>query len=292
VEKSGNPYLLSVIIPISKMAGRLKNFECTISNICREKDIQIIIIHDLQDSETSTELANFIESQDKGRIIFIEKYLGSPGAARNLGLNYVSGSWINFVDSDDIYYPMSLMKFLRRGDSAKYSAIISNYETIDEVTKTITLQKHDKKMTKIALRPGIWRWAFRANSLADTKFSELSMGEDQKFLYQFCQEKRNILFIKDCTYRYTINHKLQLTNQKAPKRDLPNAISEILKIRMSHQSNFDEFTESMFIKLCLSNIIYAKWSEKIWQLLLLLFVALPVSSARLRLSKLRLRDWY
>lgn len=287
-----NPYLLSVIIPISKMAGRLKNFESTISNIYRENDIQLIIIHDLQDSETKTELANFMKSQEKERVIFVEKYLGSPGAARNLGLKYASGAWINFVDSDDIYYPRLLMGVLRGDDTTKYSAVISNYETIDALTNSITLQKHEKKMTKIALRPGIWRWAFNANSLAETKFSELKMGEDQKFLYQFCQVKQNILLINDCTYRYTVNDNLQLTNQAASKRDLSSAISEILKIRISHQNNFDEFTESMFIKLCLSNIIYAKPTEKVRQILLLAFFALPVSRARLRFTKLRLRDWY
>jgi glycosyltransferase involved in cell wall biosynthesis len=214
VKHSNEPYLLSVVIPISKMAGRLQNFQKTYSNICKENEIQIVLIHDLQDSETGVELARIMGPRPNPNVIFLEEFIGSPGGARNLGLKHVQGTWINFVDSDDLYCPIRLMNVIREDETADYSAVISNYETVDSVTNVISPQAHNESLTKIAIRPGIWRWTFRAELVREIKFSPLSMGEDQKFLYQFFQEKRKILFSNDCTYQYAINQDFQLTNQK------------------------------------------------------------------------------
>jgi hypothetical protein len=117
------------------------------------------------------------------------------------------------------------------------------------------------------------------------------MGEDQKFLYEFCSIKQKFGFIDLMTYRYTVNQELQLTNQSKPKQDLSRVLSEILNIRKSTQVNFDEFTETMIVKLFLSSIIHSTIGKKVESILVFLPVLMPSSRVRLRYTKLRLKSW-
>jgi glycosyltransferase involved in cell wall biosynthesis len=291
VQKSNAQYLLSVIIPISRMAGRLQNLEITLSNLHKEKEIQIILIHDIQDSNTGVEIGKILDLYPKNSVKLIEKYFGSPGSARNFGINYVKGSWVNFVDSDDIFMPSDLIQILRGEETLSSAALVSNYETVDSVTKLVTVHVHNESLTKIALRPGLWRWTFNASLIGHTRFSNLSMGEDQKFLYDFYKVNQKINLIDVTTYRYTINQELQLTNQSKPKRDLFQVLSEILEIRKSTQANFDEFTETMILKLFISSIIHSTMSKKVRSVFKFIPVMIPTSKVRLRYKKLRLRDW-
>jgi len=291
VEKTKNQYLLSVIIPVSRMAGRLQKLEITLSNLHREKEIQVILIHDFQDSRTGIEIRKILELYPGDSVTLVEKFFGSPGSARNFGIDYVKSPWVNFVDSDDIYMPSDLIKILKMEETQSSSALISNYETVDSVTNLVALQVHNESLTKIALRPGLWRWTFNANSIRHTRFSNLCMGEDQKFLYEFCKTNQIINFTNLITYRYTTNQEFQLTNQSKPKRDLFHVLSEILKIRKLTQINFDEFTETMIVKLFISSIIHSTLSKKAKSVFIFIPVLIPVSKARLRYKKLRLRSW-
>ena len=291
VQESKNQYLLSVIIPISRMAGRLQNFANTMTNLYMENEIQVILIHDIQDLRTGPEIRDLLELHPSESVTLVEKHIGSPGGARNLGLNYVKGSWVNFVDSDDIFNPFELLKILKILGSMEINALISNYETMDSVTNSVNLNENKKSWSKVAFRPGLWRWTFLTQSIGSTRFSNLSMGEDQKFLYEFCQRKQEIHFTELTTYRYTTNQEFQLTNRNKPKRDLLQVLSEIMQIRRSSQTNFDVFTETMIIKLFISSIIHSTLRNKLKSFIIFSPVLIPVTKARLRYSKLSLRSW-
>jgi glycosyltransferase involved in cell wall biosynthesis len=256
-----------------------------------ENEIQVILIHDIQDLRTGPEIREILKRLPSQSVTLVEKYFGSPGGSRNLGLNYVKGSWVNFVDSDDVFVPIELLKILRMSGSMNVDALISNYETIDSVTNLVNLEEHKKSWTKVALQPGLWRWTFLAQSIGSTRFSNLRMGEDQKFLYEFCQQEREIHFTDLTTYRYTTNQDFQLTNQSKPKRDLLDVLSEILQIRGLNQTNFDELTETMIIKLFISSIIHSTLRNRIKSIVIFFPLIIPFTKARLRYSKLDLRGW-
>lgn len=256
-----------------------------------ENEIQVILIHDIQDSRTGPEIREILELHPSESVTLVEKHIGSPGGARNLGLTYVEGSWVNFVDSDDTFNPSELLNILRMPRAMEIDALISNYETLDSITKIVNLHENKKSWTKVAFQPGLWRWTFLAQSIGSSRFSNLSMGEDQKFLYEFCQEKRNIQFTELTTYRYTTNQELQLTNQSKPKRDLLQVLSEILQIRRSRQETFDEFTETMILKLFISSLIHSKLRNRIKSVAIFFPVLIPVTKDRLRYGKLHLGSW-
>ena len=87
--------ILSCIVPVSKMANELFELETWVRN-SSGLDIEIIIVHDIQDEETEEQLVNLFASLQDDRLRFIQEKVNSPGLARNLGLKIAQGKWIAF----------------------------------------------------------------------------------------------------------------------------------------------------------------------------------------------------
>ena len=103
--------MLTAIVPVSGMAGRLHNLENWLSTI-HDLDIQIIIIHDHRDSETERQLLSILGTINSPKIAYLSGAFGSPGAARNAGLERVDSKFVCFWDSDDLPQPQSILSDL------------------------------------------------------------------------------------------------------------------------------------------------------------------------------------
>ncbi|MGN1362792.1 MAG: glycosyltransferase [Methanobrevibacter sp.] len=90
---------VSVIIPVFNTENYLKECLNSIINQTLE-DIEIICIND-GSTDNSLEILNEYANKDSRIKVYSEKNKGQ-GAARNLGLKYVNGKYIYFMDSDDI----------------------------------------------------------------------------------------------------------------------------------------------------------------------------------------------
>ena len=77
--------ILSCIVPVSRMANDLVELETWIRD-SSGLDVEIIIVHDVQDEETEEQLANLFASLQDHRLRLIQEQVNSPGLARNLGL--------------------------------------------------------------------------------------------------------------------------------------------------------------------------------------------------------------
>ena len=84
-KESSNSVLLSVVIPVSGMAGKMQNLERTL-NSCFLENVEVILVHDIQDTETHLELKTIKEKYFDQEIILRSGIWGNPGEARNLGL--------------------------------------------------------------------------------------------------------------------------------------------------------------------------------------------------------------
>ena len=91
-------YELSIIVPVTKMHGRLDNFKKMVEDISN-LSIQLIVVHDIDDDKTGRELQIILKNN--ANIKLIEGKYGSAGGARNAGLELVDSEWIGFWDSDD-----------------------------------------------------------------------------------------------------------------------------------------------------------------------------------------------
>lgn len=94
-----NP-LITIIVP---------NYNCknyinkTIESILSQtiSNYEVIFVDDMSTDCSDKEIEKYVRKDKRFKLIKTKKKLGAPGA-RNLGLDYMSGKWVKFLDSDDI----------------------------------------------------------------------------------------------------------------------------------------------------------------------------------------------
>ena len=93
---------ISVIVPIYNSEKYLNQCLKSISNQ-RYENIEVLMVND-GSTDNSASICRDYEQSDK-RFILIDKKNGGSCSARNVGLKYVSGSYVSFIDSDDYIDP-------------------------------------------------------------------------------------------------------------------------------------------------------------------------------------------
>ena len=233
--------LLSVIVPIGDMAGHLEFLESWLKEISSHP-LEVILVHDKTFLSVGSELTKLLESVNSSKIILTQGVFGNPGSARNAGLEFANGSWIGFWDSDD--FP-NVENILAAIDSSHESdeVLVGNFSIFD-----ITLMEYRNSSVRshginvVAMNPGVWRMVFRRQTISNTRFPSLKMGEDQVFLSRLNFGIRNLRFVDSIFYQYNVGQASQLTKSRIALKDLPLASEMILvhaKTTTRNQTIFD-----------------------------------------------------
>lgn len=141
----------------------------------------------------------------------IRKENGGVSSARNVGLSKAKGSYIAFVDSDDILSKDYVSKVLE--------AIKSNPDTVYLSWKSLDgrfgkIIKTDKDEFSNVNRC-VWNRVFKKTYIKDMKFNEnMPVAEDDDFLNRLPEAKSHT-FISEPVYFYRVGTKNGLSDRKA-----------------------------------------------------------------------------
>jgi glycosyltransferase involved in cell wall biosynthesis len=233
--------LLSVIVPIGDMAGRLQFVESWLNQV-NKYSLEVILIHDQTFLDVGTELKELVRTVNTSKVILIQGVFGNPGSARNAGLEIATGDWVGFWDSDDTPNIKNIFEAIKIAQ--QYDEIlVGNFSVFD--VKTMEERIPIKKVSginSVAMNPGIWRMVFRRSTISHMRFPSLRMGEDQVFLSRLNFGIRRLRFFESIFYQYNLGSSSQLTKSKLALKDLPLASTLILdhaKKTQRKQSLFD-----------------------------------------------------
>ena len=224
MENSEEP-LISIVVPIHKMAGRLSNLERVLKDAqSGNLPIEFVLVHDGNDIGTSNDLKILSE---KYQVSVVQGNFNSPGLARNYGMENTKANWIAFWDSDDVGNPNALTEAVSKANSHT-NILIGGYRTHlisnDQVSKIFM---PSRKLDKLMINPGCWRFVFRKEFILETKFPKMKMGEDQVFLAKLRIDESQVTFIDDCFYTYFIGNMNQLTSSASSVAEVLEATKEI-----------------------------------------------------------------
>ena len=239
--------LLSVVVPIGNMARNLQFVESWLKQV-KKYSLEVILVHDQTFLDVGTELKELVQSVNTSKVILIQGVFGNPGSARNAGLEIATGDWVGFWDSDDT--PNIENIFSAINISQEYDEIlVGNFSVFDIKTMDYrTPIKNVNGINSVAMNPGIWRMIFRRQTISDTKFPSLRMGEDQVFLARLNFGMRNLRFVESIFYQYNLGGPSQLTKSRIALKDLPLASAIILEHAKKAQRKQSIFDMQLFFR--------------------------------------------
>ena len=260
--------LFAVIVPVTRMSGRLEVMHSWLRDV-DSKVIEVILVHDNQDTSTGKELSEIVKNLPSQKITLIEGKFDSPGAARNAGLVQAKSSWIVFWDSDDLPNVEEFILMIRNADSTDYKIAIGGYETIsyqseEKINGILSLPTIGKWGSNIPLNPGIWRWAFKREIVGDLRFENFLMGEDQCFLVSVEPLSKELYVHEKSVYSYYLNRPGQLTGNSLAINEITKSIRFLKKLFRSRKARPNYFELIILLRQSLTAIKKGNLQTKIY----------------------------
>jgi len=251
-----NEIFLSVIIPITRMAGRLENLGRTLSE-CKSKQIEFILIHDEQDPKTHNELEELVKKFGYLNLKLFKKSFHSPGLARNFGSHQSIGKWFCFSDADDLPQISNLLKVSQLAE--KYDAqlaigsisIVSNEKEVIIKSKILE-ERLLKNIVLFANNPAFTRFVFKSDVFKSVVFPKTKMGEDQVYLSRTKFLDNKIYLSDELLYVYFVNLPYQATKNNTSLEELPCAIELLRQALPDSSAEMKTFIEAQIMKTSIS----------------------------------------
>jgi len=226
--------VLSVVIPLTRMAGKLGNLSTNLDR-CLDLDIEIILVHDEQDNGTHTELETLVSRIPGAKCKIIRRTVYSPGLARNIGIGEATGRWISFWDADDLVDPQGYLRLIGQAEAQNASLGIGRIQTfslneLETQTRRFNFSESlDELIYDLAYLPAFTRFTFRRESFKQLSFPEYLLGEDLVFLADLNFLDFKIAISDEIIYTYFIHQEFQATSRKNLTTQLVKSRSHLIK---------------------------------------------------------------
>lgn len=213
---------ISIVIPVYNVEKYLD--EC-LEHVVHQsyRNIEVIIVND-GSTDDSIKIINKYAKQDD-RIFVITKENGGLSSARNIGIEYATGEYIGFIDSDD--YPEYDMYECLMGLIQKYNtkiAICSYYRDSmsDNIGDEEYLSKEEafleiSKCEKFEAHA--WSKLYKRSLFVGVRYPEGKLYEDVFTTYKLFQKVDYIAYTSRKLYFYRINDN-SITSRLYKEKDI------------------------------------------------------------------------
>lgn len=210
-------YQFSVIIPVYNVEEYLEE---TIQSVVDQsigfrKNIQMILVND-GSPDNSEEICKKYEARYPDNVVYVKQENAGVSAARNKGMEYVKGEFVNFLDSDDKWSKNAFQDvaafFEKHGDDIdivagriKYFEKKTDYHTLDykfEEDKVVDILE-DYTYIQLSMATTF----IRATALQGRVFdSRIRYGEDCILINTILLDKCKYGVLRDSVYFYRMRN--------------------------------------------------------------------------------------
>ena len=205
-------FLFSIVMSVYNVEPYIEKAVKSVLNqtIGFEENIQLVLVND-GSTDNSGDICKFYQSEYPSNVVYVEQENAGLPAARNAGLKYVTGKYVNFFDPDDKLSKNALKRvatfFGKHELEIDFVAIPlvnfegqkglhGKYKTLGKKNRVINLLKepHNFVLSSAAA-------FYKREVFDDSSFDEsLSIGEDADFNFR--------LFAKNPRYGYVCENKV------------------------------------------------------------------------------------
>ncbi len=192
-------------------------YSCDLSS----DQFEVLCIDDCSPDNTIQILQRNLEEHSNFRIISHTENRGL-GGARNTGLREAQGTYVWFIDSDDILSPNNLVDLVRKAEVDNLDVLCFNYRRVDNeghilstplVFRNISVQD-GSSFVDSAFGGGfvshlgyVWRFLYRTEFLRSNQisFPEKVYWEDTVFMPRAILMAQRVASVPDVLYSYRVN---------------------------------------------------------------------------------------
>lgn len=208
-----NMNLISVIIPVYNVEKYLE--ECLRSVIAQTySHLEIILVND-GSTDSSPEICDAYAQKDS-RVQVIHKKNGGLSDARNEGIQISNGSFITFIDSDDIVIPDFIEKMLGAALAIKAEVVECNFQKFYDEDLSFSIKNEGEKSEprsfstelalKLLLEDRLRQMAcakiFDKKIIEGIFFEKGKIHEDEFWMYQIFGKALKVVKIEEILYLY------------------------------------------------------------------------------------------
>ena len=206
---NGYTDLISIIVPVYNVEKYIEN--CLDSLLKQTYENFEIILIDDGSTDSSLTICGFYELKDPRVVVYSQKNQG-VSIARNRGLSIAKGSYITFVDSDDIVDSRYLEILYRniKTENADISMCTWTHNITSAIDdKSIITWNVEETFFQYLrahiINGNVYAKLYKRRILENVKFKEkLRIGEDQIFVIQAIERSRRIVFQNIPLYFYLV----------------------------------------------------------------------------------------
>lgn len=284
-----NKSLVSVIVPIYNVEKYLARCVDSIINQTY-KNLEIILVDD-GSTDKSSEICDLYANSDN-RIKVMHLPNGGAGKARNIALNFVHGSYVAFVDSDDYLEDTAYEKLMNVFfddcdiDIAEFdycncyddNAFLESHTRDFKVHYYNTEEAMYEHLIERNFKQVIWNKIYNRNVIKNIRFPENRSIDDEYWTYKVITNAKKLARIDEKLYAYrqrdlSITHSMKVSDmiesmnakyirhlfilEKFPEYSNLSAYS-VWCISMYQSQNIRKFSSKMYNEVKKQILFYVK----------------------------------
>ena len=253
---------ISVIVPVYNVEQYLRRCLDSLVNQTLN-DIEIIVVNDGSPDDSQAIIDEYACKYENIRAF--KKANGGLSDARNFGLEYVTGEYVAFVDSDDYVQKDMYEKMYSKAKENDFDIVVCDLNYVYpgklmEVNSHIKNDTTDIKKSMINIYPAAWNKLYKRNLFDhDVRFKKGVWFEDVEFLYRLLPYVKSIGVVKEPFYQY-VQREGSITSTVNKKiYDYISNWNGIIDYYKEHDL-FDEYKEEL--EYCYVRYIYATFVKQ------------------------------
>lgn len=253
---------LSIIIPAYNVQDYILDCLGSLNEVVNRPDVEIIVINDGATDNTKDLIVN--HSNNINNLVLLNTTNQGLSSARNKGIEYSTGEYLMFLDSDDFVHEsfFQLIYNVREFLDSKADVLCFNFSIYrnGRIEKVI---KVDKNSLKLSPKERIfkqnswycWRYIFKRNMFENIKFDSGRRFEDQLIIPKVIIDSNSISFHDFTIINYRIND-FGITKNliESDLRDSLFGLERYSKLYISSNSDIRILLECLIGNLYLSHV--------------------------------------
>lgn len=236
---------VSVIVPVYNVEPYIRKcIDCLVNQTL--EDMEIILVDDGSTDKSANIIKRYVKRYPQ--VQYYKKENGGLSDARNYGLQYATGEYIGFVDSDDYVDIDMYNKMYEKAKKDDSDIVECNFYWEYPKKKKIDIGARYKTRKEMILDARVMACnKLYKKDLLDKSKSKFTKGiqyEDVEFFYKLVPYIENVSFVKEPLYYYVQRNTSIANTQNEKTADIFIALNNVIEFYKENKL-YDEYKEEL-----------------------------------------------